>query len=84
MVQILEFLVYDDVCHLRNFANNPVRNTFTKIAQDITVMEIVVDKLHFKGPIDQRSRHNCNPNKFDQLAAVCTLFTMYAISISTG
>ena len=65
MVQISEFLVYDDGCHLRKFAINPVRNTLIKIAQDITAMEIAVDKLHFKGHIDQRCRHNCKPNDFD-------------------
>ena len=65
MVQISKFLVYDDGRHLRKFAINSVRNTLTKIAQNITEMEIMVDKLHFKGHIDQRSRHNCNPNEFD-------------------
>ena len=39
MVQISEFLVYDDGCHLRKFAINPVRNTLTNITQDITAME---------------------------------------------
>ena len=36
-------------CHLRKFATNPVRSTLTDTARRIRDMEIVVDKMHFRG-----------------------------------
>ena len=49
MVHALDFLCYDDGCHLRKFANNPVRSTLTDTTKRIAVMEKFIDKMHFKG-----------------------------------
>ena len=76
LVQISEFLVYDDGYHLRKFANNPVRNILTKIAQDITAMEIVVDKLHFKGHID--CRRNCT---LTSLHGIMHMYIVYHVHV---
>ena len=70
MVLAVEFLCYDDGCHLRKFANNPVRSTLTDTTKRIAAMEIVIDKMHFKGHIDPWCRRNCNPNDFDELKKV--------------
>ena len=37
-------------------------------------MEVVVDKMHFKGYTHQWCRLHCNSNDFDKLAKVC-IFT---------
>ena len=47
-----------------------MRSTLTDIARKITAMEVVVDKMHFKGHIDQWCRCHCNPNDFDDLEKV--------------
>ena len=70
MVHAVEFLCYDDGCHLRKFANNPVRSTLTDTTKKIAAMEIVIDKMHFKGHIAPWCRSNCNPNDFDELKKV--------------
>ena len=70
MVHAVEFLCYDDGSHLRKFANNSVRSTLTGMTKKITAMEIVIDKMHFKGHTDPWCRRNCNPNDFDELKKV--------------
>ena len=40
----VEFLCYDNGCHLRKFANNPVRSTLTDTTKRIVAMEIVNHK----------------------------------------
>ena len=63
----VEFLCYDDGCHLRKFANNPVRSTLTDTTKRIAAMEIIIDKIHFKEHINLWCRRYCNPNDFDEL-----------------
>lgn len=65
------FIVYDDGCHLKKFAINPVRSMLTDTSKKIKDMNIVVDKMHFKGHIDQWCRQHCNPRDFDELEEVC-------------
>lgn len=66
------FLVYDDDCHLRKFATNTKRSGLTETAANIARMNIVVDKMHFKGHTDQWCKRYCNPNDYDELTGVCT------------
>ena len=62
--------VYDDGCHLRKFATNPVRSELTTTAQRIAKTRIVVDKMHFKGHIDPWCKSHCNPYDFEELKMV--------------
>ena len=62
--------MYDDGCHLKKFATNPVRSILTDTAKRIRDMEIVVDKMHFRGHTDRWCKTHCNPNDFDQLQTV--------------
>lgn len=62
--------MYDDGCHLKKYAKNKVRCDLTDSAKRIAQMQIVIDKMHFKGHTDQWCRANCNPNDFDQLKKV--------------
>ena len=66
----IEFLIYDDACHLKKYACNPVRCEKTPTAQRMAALETVVDKFHFVGHVDPWCRENCNPYKFDSLKSV--------------
>lgn len=65
-----EFLVYDDGCHLKKFATNPVRSALTETTEKIAGMDIVIDKMHFRGHVDQWCKHHCNPHDYDELQKV--------------
>ena len=70
LVHAIEFLCYDDGCHLRNLLNNPVSSTLTDTTKRIAAMETVIDKIYFKEHIDLWCRHYCSPNDFDELKKV--------------
>ena len=40
-----EYICYDDGCHLRKYAQNPIRRDQTPTTQFLSRMEIVVDKI---------------------------------------
>ena len=64
------FLCYDDGCHLKKFACNSRRKDSTNTSKWISSMNIVVDKLHFRGHTDKWCHENCNPNDFVALEKV--------------
>ena len=61
------FICYDDGCHLWKFVWNSNRQHYTETAERIYNMEIVVDKMGFKG---KWCKKFCNPNKFSDLDRV--------------
>ena len=69
----LKILLYDDMCHLKRFAENPDiadLNKWTKqFADEITK---VVDKFHFRNHVDPWCQENCNPEKVTELNGVNT------------
>ena len=69
----LEFLVYDDGCHLRKFSQHSRRKDVTATAQKLSDIEIVVDKLHMEGHIDKWCKDNCDPHNFEALNNVSKL-----------
>ena len=66
----IDFIVYDDGCHLRKYAANPSRSAATETTKRIANMSIVVDKLHFKGHKDPWCLENCNPYSHKELEGV--------------
>jgi hypothetical protein len=68
----LRYICYDDGCHLKKYACNPVRANKTPTATRIASMNIVIDKFHFRGHIDAWCRRNCDPHQFDELKKVDT------------
>ena len=56
-----ETICYDDACHLKKYAANKKRAHFTRTAQRMAHMEMVVDKFHFKNHTDSWCKKNCNP-----------------------
>ena len=67
---LTEYICYDDGCHLRKFAQNPNRQQQSSTSQRLANLEIVVDKMHFKGHTDSWCKQYCDPNKFEHLNKV--------------
>ena len=65
-----EYICYDDGCHLRRYASNPVRQGLTEWTKVISQLEIVVDKMHMAGHVDNWCKEMCDPNKFRDLDKV--------------
>jgi len=57
MCCILEYICYDDGCHLRKFANNASRKDLTSATKKIANIQILVDKMHIKGHVDPWCLH---------------------------
>ena len=74
-----EYICYDDGCHLRKYARNENRKYQTPTAQTWALVEIVIDKMHMSGHVDQWCRANCDPKHFDALQNV----SFYNLSIIT-
>jgi hypothetical protein len=66
----IEFLIYDDGCHLKKYASNPTRKQKTPTAKLIAAVPTVIDRLHFKNHVDPWCYQNCNPNSFEALKKV--------------
>ena len=76
----IEFVCYDDGCHLRKYARHGIRKDLTPTAQQLARVEIVIDKMHFSGHIDKWCLANCNPHHFtklDQVIKVYLIFNLY-------
>ena len=70
---VLEYICYDDGCHLRKFARNPCRSDITPTAKKLASLEIVIDKLHMTGHVDKWCLENCDPHLFSDLDGVSKL-----------
>ena len=68
----VEYICYDDGCHLRKYARNGCRKDVTPTVKCLAKIEIVVDKMHFSGHTDKWCMENCNPNNFRDLDNVRT------------
>jgi hypothetical protein len=66
------YICYDDGCHLRKYACNPIRKDSTVTAQKISHMNIVVDKMHMAGHVDLWCKEHCDPRNCKELDEVDT------------
>ena len=64
-MEILEFLCYDDGCHLKKYAQN--RQKITPTATKLAQLNIVVDRLHMKDHVDTWCKQNCDASCFREL-----------------
>ena len=69
-VIISEVICYDDACHLKKFANNPIRNCLTSTTRKLHAMDIVCDRFHFKNHIDKWCKEHCNPYNCGNLKVI--------------
>ena len=65
------YICYDDGCHLRKYARNPVRSQLTPSTIKLSQIEIVIDKMHMAGHVDKWCLDNCDPKLFTDLINVC-------------
>lgn len=66
----IDILCYDDGCHLRKYARNPIRANKSATAVKLAELNIVIDKMHFSGHIDEWCKTTCNPYKIKELDKV--------------
>ena len=69
------FILYEgticyDGCHLRRYASNTARCDLTATARRLASLNIVVDRMHFKGHTDPWCHEHCDPNKLKELEKV--------------
>ena len=67
---LIEYIIYDDACHLKKYACNPIRTSETDTTKHIAHCHIVVDRFHFPGHVDVWCKEHCNPNKLEELNQV--------------
>ena len=60
---LLDVLCYDDACHLKRYAQNPVRKDARYIARKMATMDMVCDRFHFVNHTDKWYKKNGNPYK---------------------
>ena len=66
----LEYICYDDGCHLRKYAANPCRCGLTATTRILSKIAIVIDKMHMAGHIDAWCKKMCNPHLYSDLDKV--------------
>ena len=70
-VQTLEYICYDDGCHLKRYADKQQRRDLTATSKLLHNMSIVVDKMHMTGHTDAWCKDNCDPKLYPDLKEVC-------------
>lgn len=76
LLDFVEYICYDDGCHLRKYVQNPKRSHLTCTAEKMASLSIYVDKLHIKGHTDSWCLANCDPREVDDLKGVLTMFVI--------
>ena len=74
-----DILCYDDGCHLKKYAQNPQRASLTDTAKKLASLNIVIDKMHYKGHVDEWCKRNCNPYMVEGLKNVRTIQRLSSI-----
>ena len=64
------FICYDDSCHLKKYACNPIRRSCTPTSDCLASLNFVIDNFHFKGHVDAWCHQHCNPHLFSELKEV--------------
>ena len=58
---------YDDACHLKKYAQNPIRNELTEVAKRLNNITMVRDRFHFRNHVDSWCKKNRNPRTCSEL-----------------
>lgn len=66
----IDYICYDDACHLRKFSRNPIRANLTNYTKKLASVEMVVDKMHMRGHTDPWCKQFCDAMKFPALNKV--------------
>ena len=66
----LKQILYDDMCHLKRFCDDPQRANQNEVTEVISRLSKHVDKFHFANHKDQWCQDNCNPDSVQELEGV--------------
>ena len=77
---LLDFICYDDACHLRKYSQNGVRADVNEHTKLLASVEMVVDKMHMQGHTDECCRNTCNAANFDALNKVFYIVSAYKLT----
>jgi hypothetical protein len=75
MCPLPDTICYDDGCHLKKYASK--RADLTQTSKKISSYNIVIDKMHFKGHVDEWCHTHCNPYQPDHLNGVSLVEFIY-------
>ena len=67
---LLEYICYDDACHLKKYSINQCRCDLTLTTRYLSQTNIVVDKMHMAGHVDSWCKKECDPHLFSDLNKV--------------
>ena len=68
----LEFIIYDDACHLAKYSMNEKVAERNKTTKFFSERKFVIDKFHFRNHIDPWCHQNCDPNEVPELDGMNT------------
>ena len=66
----LTHLLYDDMCHLKKFSENPKRVNLNDVTKKVAGLNKYVDRFHFRNHVDRWCHDNCNPDVDSALKGV--------------
>ena len=66
----VEYICYDDGCHLQKFARSPNRKNLAPAAEKLASVEIVIDNMHMARHVNNWCLENCDTNLFQDLNEV--------------
>ena len=72
-------MCYDDACHLRRYACNTARSGLTDTTKFMSLLPMVVDKMHMQGHTDSWCQAHCDPKNFRDLDTVRFLVHNYKV-----
>ena len=53
---------YDDACHLKKYAQNPICNELTEVAKRLNNITMVCDRFHFRNHVDSWCKKKLQPS----------------------
>ena len=68
----LEFVIYDDACHLAKYSMNEKVADRNKTTKFFSERKFVIDKFHFRNHVDPWCHQNCDPNEVPELDGMNT------------
>ena len=77
---MLEMICYDDACHLKRYATNCIRSTFTETNKQLSTLNYVVDRMHFRGHVDSWCKKKLWPRQIG-LDEKCECMCMFRIPV---
>ena len=68
----LEYIIYDDACHLAKYSMNSKVSSKNKTTKFFSQRKFLIDRFHFRNHVDSWCHENCDPNEFPELLDVNT------------